>query len=359
MNQALVDQIASAVLYEGYILYPYRPSVKNRQRWTFGGLVPRAYSQAQGRDRAWEMQTECLVVGGPATHDHGLGAFLAARGPAGRSVRRSPRSSGRPRERFPARSSNCCRSAMRSSTPGKRRSSRRSIWANRAWRRWLLSPVRREFVLEAQRDRQPLRDPAGDVRGRPGPRAPTRRRRRSRSSAAEVAAGVFRVTVKIENQTPLDDGLAASRDEALMHGLVSTHTVLGVRDGEFVSHDRSARSRIAELAAACRNVGCWPVLVGDEGDKDTILSAPIILYDYPQIAPGEPRRPLRRHRDRRDPHAPDHDPDRRRKGGDGRRGRAGPRRPGPHRVARERAIAGPARDIPGAPALCREIDNHG
>ena len=37
MNQTLVDQVAAAVLYEGYILYPYRPSVKNRHRWTFGG----------------------------------------------------------------------------------------------------------------------------------------------------------------------------------------------------------------------------------------------------------------------------------------------------------------------------------
>ena len=37
-----VDQVANAVLYEGYILYPYRPSaVKNRQRWNFGVVYPR------------------------------------------------------------------------------------------------------------------------------------------------------------------------------------------------------------------------------------------------------------------------------------------------------------------------------
>ena len=48
MNAALVDGIVKAVLYEGYMLYPYRPSVKNRQRWTFGGLYPRAYCAAQG-----------------------------------------------------------------------------------------------------------------------------------------------------------------------------------------------------------------------------------------------------------------------------------------------------------------------
>src|SRR5580700_3980936 len=64
MNSPLVDRIADAVLYEGYLLYPYRPSVKNRQRWTFGGLYPPAYSAAQGGSDAWTMQTECLVRGG-------------------------------------------------------------------------------------------------------------------------------------------------------------------------------------------------------------------------------------------------------------------------------------------------------
>jgi hypothetical protein len=41
MNLARVEQIAKAVLYEGYMLYPYRPSsVKNRQRWNFGLSIP-------------------------------------------------------------------------------------------------------------------------------------------------------------------------------------------------------------------------------------------------------------------------------------------------------------------------------
>ena len=60
----LVDQIADAVLYEGYLLYPYRPSVKNRQRWTFGGLYPRSYSEAQAGTDPWMSQTECLVHAG-------------------------------------------------------------------------------------------------------------------------------------------------------------------------------------------------------------------------------------------------------------------------------------------------------
>src|SRR5580658_4876456 len=64
MNAALVDGIVKAVLYEGYMLYPYRPSaVKNRQRFNFGVVYPRTYSEAQGGTGAWTMQTECLVQG--------------------------------------------------------------------------------------------------------------------------------------------------------------------------------------------------------------------------------------------------------------------------------------------------------
>ncbi|HEY4767246.1 MAG TPA: hypothetical protein VIH75_26490, partial [Candidatus Sulfotelmatobacter sp.] len=68
MNLAVVDKIAKAVLYEGYMLYPYRPSsVKNQQRWNFGVLCSESYSDAQNGTEAWTMQTECLVEGGSLT----------------------------------------------------------------------------------------------------------------------------------------------------------------------------------------------------------------------------------------------------------------------------------------------------
>ena len=67
MNRALIEKIAQAVLYEGYILYPYRPSVKNHHRWTFGGLYPRAYSESQKTGDAWSLLTECIVLGTDAT----------------------------------------------------------------------------------------------------------------------------------------------------------------------------------------------------------------------------------------------------------------------------------------------------
>jgi len=59
-----VRKIADAVLYEGYLLWPYRGSaMKNQRRWTFGGVYPGAHS-AEHPDDACRMRTECLLEGG-------------------------------------------------------------------------------------------------------------------------------------------------------------------------------------------------------------------------------------------------------------------------------------------------------
>src|SRR5262245_18332313 len=64
MNLKLVDRLVNALLYEGYILYPYRASaIKNRQRWNFGVIYPQDYSLSQGGAEASSMQTECLLLG--------------------------------------------------------------------------------------------------------------------------------------------------------------------------------------------------------------------------------------------------------------------------------------------------------
>ncbi|HEX5446583.1 MAG TPA: hypothetical protein VFW87_22385, partial [Pirellulales bacterium] len=63
MPSSLIDQIAETVLYEGYLLYPYRPAVKNSQRWTFGGLYPPAYCAAATGNESAAMQVQCLVEG--------------------------------------------------------------------------------------------------------------------------------------------------------------------------------------------------------------------------------------------------------------------------------------------------------
>jgi hydrogenase maturation protease len=115
------------------------------------------------------------------------------------------------------------------------------------------------------------------------------RERRSLSGAVDVACekvedGVFKISLLVRNTTRFDIGENSTRDEALLSSMASAHSVLGVQDGKFISLT-APPERLSEIAASCRNVGAWPVLVGEEGKRDTVLSSPIILYDYPQIAP--------------------------------------------------------------------------
>ncbi|MFE2140053.1 hypothetical protein ACFW9X_43970, partial [Streptomyces sp. NPDC059466] len=57
---ALARQVADAVLFEGYVLYPYRASAaKNRLRWQFGVLVPPAWGAATEEHDF--QHTECLM----------------------------------------------------------------------------------------------------------------------------------------------------------------------------------------------------------------------------------------------------------------------------------------------------------
>jgi hypothetical protein len=74
------------------------------------------------------------------------------------------------------------------------------------------------------------------------------------------------------------------RAEVLRHTLVSTHTILRVQNGEFVSL-LEPPDAYRDAVAQCENIKTWPVLAGEPGERHTVLSSPIILYDYPQISP--------------------------------------------------------------------------
>jgi len=98
------------------------------------------------------------------------------------------------------------------------------------------------------------------------------------------AEGLSKISVRILNLTPFEEAFDKSRDEALMRSFVSTHTILGVRDGQFVSL-LDPPAEFSQASQSCNNIGTYPVLAGEEGSNDCMLSSPIILYDYPQIAP--------------------------------------------------------------------------
>jgi hypothetical protein len=104
---------------------------------------------------------------------------------------------------------------------------------------------------------------------------------RVESSRDPVAPGLSRLTVRVTNTT---SWAGEGRQQALRRALVSTHVALHVEGGAFVSLT-DPPEHVREHAEACRNVGTWPVLVGD---RSTMLSAPIILEDFPRIAPESP-----------------------------------------------------------------------
>ncbi len=266
MNTKSIDAIANAVLYEGYMLYPYRPSsVKNRQRFNFGVLYPRAYSEAQAGSDAWSNQTECLVEGSSLTAIEIKVRFLklVARLTESHASNGNGEACGSWQEAIECDVAVpiCTLSAL------------------------LSKPVFWAFNFPAQRDVENLAaggsPPAGQI-----VRSQDSVRGAVRITVEEVRHEVFKLTVLVENLAPIE-GVEESRDQALMRSLVSAHILLGVTDGRFVSL-LDPPGEFAELAGSCRNVGTWPVLVGAEGDHDTMLSSPIILYDYPQIAPESP-----------------------------------------------------------------------
>lgn len=264
MNLERVDQIAKAVLYEGYMLYPYRPSsVKNRQRWNFGVVYPQAYSEAQGGEEPFSMRTECLVSG---NGDTALAVKL-------RFLHLRTRSAGQ----FAAPASG-------GSLPdGWQEAVERDVSVPE----FTLEKLGREnvtltFAFPSQTQSEAEYDRGGQSVG------VVVRRQAAVEGAVDVAAqrvgpDLSKVSVLVRNITTLEPA-ALTRDDALMRSLVSTHTILGVEHGEFISL-LEPPAELQDLVAQCQNVGAWPVLVGEQGERDTLLASPIILYDYPQIAP--------------------------------------------------------------------------
>jgi hypothetical protein len=276
MNTVAADRIAKAVLYEGYMLYPYRPSsVKNQQRFNFGVVYPQAFSESQHGTEPCRMQTECLVTGSGASNVSLRVRFLqlVQRSVEALSDAASHEFCSVPTLTIEGQTFYPWQEAVELETdvgPVDLESLSRG-------------PLQRPFDLPATASEEILHDSAGMLVGR------LVRAQRSIAAtmtveATPVGEDAFKISVSVQNITPTDDSASMTREQALMRSLVSTHIVLGVTDGDFVSLLDPPES-LRPLTSACRNQGWFPVLVGDEGQHDTLLVSPIILYDYPQIAP--------------------------------------------------------------------------
>lgn len=260
MNFAEVEKIAAAILYEGYILYPYRPTaIKNRQRWNFGTLYPRIYAESQRPQEPFRLVAECLVE--TRSEDAALNLKIQSL----QLIRQSREPSDQP-----AGSINAL------TDPSLEWDE--AIERNKELKNLLLSElVDHPLTLALQMDASGLADDISSQQLQ-GIQALLK------VGTALLPSGGYRLRLELENTSPLPNGAAARRDEALPLAFVSAHILLGLHGGEFVSLLDPPES-YRESAAACCNVGVFPVLAGEEPNRSMMLCSPIILYDYPKIAP--------------------------------------------------------------------------
>jgi hypothetical protein len=256
MNFAEVEKIAAAILYEGYILYPYRPSsMKNRQRWNFGTLYPRVYAEAQRPQEPFRLIAECVITAGAenATLDLKIQFLQLIRQQKVAPVESEGiHSLSDPSLEWEEAIERKCEQSFRLNELAE-------------------GPVTRVLTMETSEI------PDG-LQPQPGLRADL-------TVALEVLAqGGRKLRIELENTNALASGAEAKREEALPLSFVSAHILLGIEGGNFVSL-LEPPDIYREAVAACHNVGVFPVLAGMEPDRTIMLCSPIILYDYPKIAP--------------------------------------------------------------------------
>ncbi len=276
MSLRLAGQIADAVLYEGYLLYPYRASAaKNRFRWQIGLVTPRAYSESAASD-PWFTQTECLAEIGAGTSLavsvrclHVQQRLVEEAVDPGGDVWRAVDTLRVDERQLITWEEGVAVECERGPLP--------LDGSPREW--WWPWTLEEHCDVEAVHDRS----------GRPVARIV--RRREAVAALVRVAAepcGPFvKIRLRVENLSECFARTLAERDAALRQSMAGTHSVLALEHGAFVSLVDPPAAAAAH-AATCRNAHTWPVLVGPEGSRAAMLSAPIILCDYPAVAPESP-----------------------------------------------------------------------
>ena len=277
MKLEQVKEIANAVLYEGYLLYPYRQSaLKNRTRWTFGAVYPREYSAANGGMEPWTMHTECLLEGQPG--DLSLDVTVRFLHLLVRTVVQPEPARD---DRVEARASEWSLAGRLAGEPLQEGVEREVSVMGLSLRNLLAHPHRVAIEFPATRAVEYAPNASEIIREQQALAGAFI------LTAEQLHTNIFKLSVEIENTTPETGTVTSRRDVVLLQSFVSTHTILQVHQGSFISLLEPPES-LQSFVKECQNLRTWPVLVGDEGVRNTMLSSPIILYDYPQIAPESP-----------------------------------------------------------------------
>ncbi|MGO4445868.1 hypothetical protein AB4Z42_21200 [Mycobacterium sp. 2YAF39] len=250
--------IADAVLYEGYLLYPYRAtSAKNQSRWQFGVVGPPGASDAGiGEDDS--LSAQFLIDG-----DSELTLIV----------------------RFLQLQH---RNAEREVGGGRFEPVDELTSGLKSWVTWdeavecelsfgpfdladLAKPCTLEIAVTEARDSEDV-DGGRLIRTRAAIGAEL-------NIAVEHDGGFNRVSVSVNNTG------AATTDKvaAIATSLIGTHIIAEVVGGEFVSLLEPPESAAGPVARLVQH-RCFPVLAGRPGERDLLLISPIILYDHPEIA---------------------------------------------------------------------------
>jgi hypothetical protein len=282
-----VRRVADAVLYEGYILYPYRASAqKNRSRWQFGVLMPPAYAAADPSETT-TARAECVFTRDGEPSVDVVVRFLQVQ-------RRTCPGPGPP-----------------------------DTWDEAVERE--VSATVAGAALFGDGTATPFGIPGGEEQEVTADGDVVRVRRALRGVVTVRATELpgpwqaARLTVGVTNQTaaglgapdsPVPDSPApdspvlgspvlgspvlgspvlGSRAQALPAALVAAHMIITISGGAFVSMT-DPPEWAAQAVSECENAGCWPVLAGPPGERNVLLASPIILPDHPEVAresPGE------------------------------------------------------------------------
>ncbi len=262
-------QVADAVLYEGYLLYPYRASSsKNHSRWQFGVLGPPGVAD-RGLGEDSTMHLECLLD----PPDEVVRSHLVVH------LRFLQLQHRRVLDR------SC--EEVRELTVG-----------DVTWLTWdeaveqefsftlplpeLAEGLLRAVAVEGDVATELLEDDRGEAAGSV---------ERSRwplwallKARTVVVDGLLKLTLDVAN---VCHDAVATRADATRRSFIGAHVLIEARGAKFVSLLEPPEAA-ADAAAACDQSRCWPVLSGRPGDTDLLLGLPIILYDYPEIAGESP-----------------------------------------------------------------------
>jgi hypothetical protein len=275
MSLELARTVADAVLYEGYLLYPYRAtSPKNRARWQFGVLgPPDAAEQGSGEERSMSLQCLLECVNQSTWAAPTVTIYLRFLQLQRRIVEAPDR--GEPSGFVPVNQLVVDDDLVFSWDE--------AIEQEQSWPAFSLAELAEGVVRPvhvAGGDQiEPLAAADGSVAGR------LVRRRWPLSAGLKAAIAevdsYLRLEIAVENTASAPPG---NPDGAIRSSLIGAHLLIKSSEAQFVSL-LEPPATAAEAAAGCRQHRCWPVLAGLPGSTDVVLGSPIILYDHPEVAP--------------------------------------------------------------------------